>query len=87
MQSAPEASYSRAISVYGKSGAISPFEGEIHTQEGLLKGPDTPPLSDKEIITMDWLCDNVDGEIPVSSELDDSIINTVKASGVKEKKG
>ena len=67
--------------------AAHPFEGEIHTQEGLLKGPDTPPLSDKEIITMDWLCDNVDGEIPVSSELDDSIINTVKASGVKEKKG
>lgn len=67
--------------------SANPFEGEIHTQDGLLKGPDTPPLSDKEIITMDWLCDNVDGEIPATSDLDDSIRNTVKVSGVKEKKG
>ena len=34
---------------------------------------------------MDWLCDNVDGEIPEMWELDDSI-KTVKVSGVKEKK-
>ena len=67
--------------------AANPFEGEIHTQEGLLKGPDTPPLSDKEIITMDWLCDNVIGEIPQTQDLEDSIKKTVKVSGVKEKKG
>ena len=62
-----------------------PFEGEIHTQEGILKGPDTPSLTDREIIEMDWLCDNVIGEIPKLSELDDQIKKTVKISGVKEK--
>ena len=66
--------------------AVSPFEGEIHTQTGILKGPDSPALSDKEIIKMDWLCDNIIGEIPETWELDDSIKKTVKVSGVKEKK-
>ena len=66
--------------------AASPFEGEIHTQNGVLKGADSPALTDKEIITMDWLCDNVIGTIPETWELDDSIVKTVKVSGVKEKK-
>ncbi len=66
-------------------GSVNPFEGEIRTQSGILKGPDTPPLTDKEIITMDWLCDNIDGEIPDTWELADDIKKTVKVSGVKEK--
>ena len=33
---------------------------------------------------MDWLWDNVDGEIPDTWELVDSIKKTVKVSGVKE---
>jgi len=67
------------------SGSANPFEGEIHTQSGILKGPESAPLTDKEIITMDWLCDNVDGEIPDTWELEDDIKKTVKLSGVKEK--
>ncbi len=67
------------------SGMTNPFEGEIHTQSGVLRGPDSPALTDKEIITMDWLCDNVIGSIPDTWELDDSIQQTVKVSGVKEK--
>lgn len=67
------------------SGITNPFEGEIHTQNGILQGPDSPALTDKEIITMDWLCDNVIGDIPDTWELDDSIQQTVKVSGVKEK--
>lgn len=67
------------------SGSANPFEGEIHTQTGVLKGPESAPLTDKEIITMDWLCDNVDGEIPDTWELEDDIKKTVKVSGVKEK--
>lgn len=67
------------------SGTTNPFEGEIHTQSGVLRGPDSPALTDKEIITMDWLCDNVIGSIPDTWELDDLIQQTVKVSGVKEK--
>ncbi len=69
-----------------RSDAVNPFEGEIRTQTGVLKGPDSPALTDKEIITMDWLCDNVIGEIPETWELDDAIVKTVKVSGVKENK-
>ena len=65
--------------------AVNPFEGEIHTQTGILKGAGSPALTDKEIITMDWLCDNVIGEIPETWELYDSIVKTVKVSGVKNK--
>ena len=65
--------------------AANPFEGEIHTQNGILKEAGSPALTDKEIIKMDWLCDNVIGEIPETWELDDSIIKTVKVSGVKNK--
>ncbi len=65
---------------------ISPFEGEIHTQDGILKGPGTPRLTDNEIITMDWLCDNIIGEIPETSELFDGTQKVVKASGVKEER-
>ena len=68
------------------SEGISPFEGEIHTQTGILKGPDTPRLSDNEIVTMDWLCDNIIGEIPETSELSDWTQKVVKASGVREKR-
>ena len=67
------------------AGTTNPFEGEIHTQNGILQGPDSPALTDKEIITMDWLCDNVIGYIPETWELEDMIQNTVKVSGVKEK--
>ena len=67
------------------NGFIHPFEGEIHTQSGILKGPDTPPLPDKEIITMDWLYENVEGGIPDTWELEEPVKKTVKVSGVKEK--
>ena len=67
------------------NGLIHPFEGEIHTQSGVLKGPDTPPLSDRDIITMDWLYENVEGGIPDTWELEEPIKKTVKVSGVKEK--
>ena len=65
--------------------AANPFEGEIHTQTGTLKGAGSPALTDIEIIKMDWLCDNVIGEIPETWELEDSIVKTVKVSGVKNK--
>lgn len=64
--------------------AINPFEGEIRTRDGILKGPDSHRLHNKEVITMNWLCDNVIGEIPDTWELQDTLHETVKASGVKE---
>lgn len=67
-----------------KAELTNPFDGEIHTQNGILKGPDSPALTDKEIITMNWLCDNVIGSIPDTYELEDAVKKTVMVSGVKE---
>lgn len=67
------------------SGQFHPFDGELHSQSGLVKGEQDPGLSNEEIITMNWLNDNVAGEIPVFDDLTDSGKEAVKVSGVLEK--
>ena len=73
------------------AGVVSPFEGELHSQLGLIQatdpldrvsGSENGSLSYEEIITMDWLNDNVIGRIPQLNELNDSAIGTVSVSGV-----
>jgi basic membrane lipoprotein Med (substrate-binding protein (PBP1-ABC) superfamily) len=51
------------------AGTLDPFRGELHSQEGLIQGPDAPRLSGEQIVTMNWLNDNVIGSIPAASEL------------------
>lgn len=70
-------------------GIILPFSGEMHTQQGTLIRADghescegDPELSAEEIINMNWLNDNVIGEIPDISRIDESAIPTLKVSGV-----
>ena len=66
---------------------LSPFDGEVRSQEGLVKGADEPRLSNHRIITMDYLNDNVIGRIPKIGEIADaSTKETVLVSGVKEAK-
>ena len=65
--------------------SLSPFDGEIHSQDGLVKKADEPRLNNEEIITMDYLNDNVIGRIPEIGEIEgDAVKETVKVSGVKE---
>ncbi|MBR2258266.1 MAG: BMP family ABC transporter substrate-binding protein [Blautia sp.] len=66
------------------SGDLNPFEGELHSQDGEIKVQAGEKLSSEEIIRMDWLSDNVIGEIPQMDQLYDSTKNTLKVSGVKE---
>ena len=46
------------------SGAISPFSTRIVDQSGIVRCDGEHELSAEEIMKMDWLCDNVDGELP-----------------------
>ena len=46
------------------SGAISPFSTRIVDQNGVVRCDGEHELSAEEIMKMDWLCDNVDGELP-----------------------
>jgi basic membrane lipoprotein Med (substrate-binding protein (PBP1-ABC) superfamily) len=66
-------------------GEIDPFRTRILDQNGVLRCSGEEGLGAEGLMRMDWLCDNVIGEIPETWELDDSIIKTVKVSGVKNK--
>ena len=61
---------------------LSPFDGEIRSQGGLIKTVDDPRLSNESVITMDWLNDNVIGHVPEISEITDDVDKkSVKVSG------
>ena len=61
---------------------LNPFEGELRSQDGIVKEALSPKLSNEEIINMNWLCDNVVGTIPTFSELTESAQKTVEANGM-----
>lgn len=73
------------------AGSLSPFEGELHSRKGIVRATEIPDkvtgsesgkLSYEEIITMNWLADNVMGEIPSAEDLIDQARGTVLVSGV-----
>lgn len=65
------------------AGSLSPFDGELRSREGVVKAEDAPRLTNEEIITMNWLNDNVIGTIPDLSDLYEEAKETVQVSGVK----
>jgi basic membrane lipoprotein Med (substrate-binding protein (PBP1-ABC) superfamily) len=80
--------YSRKFIEIMKSGiindSIEPFRGEIHSQNGLINEQGSGLLNYEQLISMEWLNDNIIGEIPKASELVDSVQKTVLTSGVRE---
>ena len=67
-------------------GRFNPFDGELVSQDGLIRKEDDEPLSSRDIILMDWLCSNVTGGIPPIDALTDEVKTTVKYSGVESTK-
>ena len=68
------------------NGRFNPFDGELRSQEGLIRTENDPPLTSRDIIMMDWLNENIIGEIPVIDSLKDEAQATVKYSGVGKTK-
>ena len=64
------------------NGSVNPFSGELHSQETRIKTADSPPLSGHEIVTMNWLNENIEGSLPDPSELTPKAKAFVEASGV-----
>ena len=64
------------------SGAIDPFKCRIVDQSGQVRSEGDRDLSPKEIMFMDWLCDNVEGTIPAFDELLPSSQEMVRLLGV-----
>lgn len=67
-------------------GNLNPFDGELRSQEGLVRRADDAPLTSMQVITMDWLCENIEGEIPKVDSLIDEAKAAVKYSGVGKTK-
>ena len=45
-------------------GSINPFAGELHSQDGVVQIAGFPSLASAQVVEMDWLADNVVGELP-----------------------
>jgi len=65
------------------AGVAGPFDGELRSQEGCVRTESDPSLTSMDIIRMDWLNENIVGEIPEVSVLTDEAKSTVSVSGVK----
>ena len=65
------------------SGSMNPFDGELRSQNGWIRRENEAPLTSKDIIAMDWLNENVIGEIPETETLNDEAKATVSVIGVK----
>ena len=63
-------------------GTVSPFHRTIRSQDGVLQNDGGQWLMPEEIMHMEWLCDTVDGSIPLFDELLPRSQNIVRLQGV-----
>lgn len=69
------------------SGKFNPFFGVLYSQNGIIQSDPQKELTPEEIVTMDWLADNVIGEIPEEDKLVEQSKPVVQQQGVEKKKG
>jgi basic membrane lipoprotein Med (substrate-binding protein (PBP1-ABC) superfamily) len=63
---------------------LAPFEGEIRSQDGTVMNKDGERMQSEDIMNMDWLVDNVIGNIPVINDLEEGARSIVELKGVKK---
>ncbi len=66
-----------------RAGSFHPFDGLIYSQNGKIQCEEGGSLSAEQIISMDWLAENVIGEIPAFEELTDEAQALVRLQGVR----
>lgn len=66
-----------------RAGAFQPFDGPLYAQGGVLQCEKGSSLGPDEIITMDWLAENVVGKIPKLDELTEEARGLVELQGFK----
>lgn len=67
------------------NGSFSVFEGELYSQEGVVQSEPDVKLKPEEVASIDWLAENIIGEIPKTEGLTESAIPVVSQQGVKKK--
>lgn len=68
------------------SGEYSPFQGVLYSQTGIVQSDSDRTLTPEEIVTMDWLAENVIGSIPKNWELKEQAKSVISQQGVKPAK-
>ncbi len=63
---------------------FSPFQDEIRVQGGTIKNENGHKMSPEEIMRMNWLVENVEGEIPEFDDLREEAKSIVSLKGVSE---
>lgn len=67
------------------NGSFSVFEGELYSQDGVVQPDPEVKLKPEEVASIDWLAENIIGEIPGTEGLTESAIPVVAQQGVKKK--
>lgn len=67
-----------------RSGDFNPFSGVIYSQDKTIRNGQDQTLSPNDIITMDWLSDNIIGEIPVLDKLKEQAKPVAMQQGIKQ---
>lgn len=68
------------------NGSLSPFYGEIYSQDGELKNKNHAQMDPKDIMNMDYLVENIIGEIPTRNDVIDDAKEVVGLKGVEDNK-
>ena len=64
-------------------GSFQPVDGLIYSQNGVVQCEEGQSLNPRQIITMNWLAENVIGCIPEAEELTDEAQALLKLQGVR----
>ena len=77
----------RLVSLLKKTiceGEFNPFQGVLYSQNGIVQNDKETVLTPEKIIKMDWLAENVIGEIPKITDLEEKAKPVVLQQGVKD---
>lgn len=74
----------RLIRTSIQAGSFHPFDGVLKSQTGVIHGGEEDSATPEEIITMDWLAENVMGELPSYQQLSYEGKATVDVVGVEK---
>ena len=70
-----------------RNGECNPFSGVLYSQNGKVYPEAGNVFSPEQIITMDWLAENIIGSIPTQKELKEQAKPVIQQSGVEQAEG
>ncbi|MBP3870249.1 MAG: BMP family ABC transporter substrate-binding protein [Faecalicoccus sp.] len=64
------------------SGSVSVFDGQLYSQSGIIQSLAGVRMSNKEIVQMDWLNENIEGTFPNYEQLTDSARKAIQINKI-----